>query len=81
MLAFLFGVGAIFRDDETGRSPEWLVRFSGAVFVAVWASYDRFFKERFGEGERTVREGKGEDGNGEGYGGVVVEEKNAADRV
>jgi len=85
VLAFLFGVGAMFRDDGTGRSPEWLVAFSGAVFVAVWASYDRFFRERFGEGERTVggeAEGEGEESGG--YGGIgerVVEEKSAADWV
>lgn len=47
--------------DKRGRSPQWLAQFTAAIFVAVWASYDNFFKQTFGDGERTV----GDDDGGE----------------
>ena len=51
--ALIFGAGNIFLD-KNGRYPEWYVAFANAIFVAVWASYDNFFKKLFGDGERTT---------------------------
>ncbi|KAF1984522.1 hypothetical protein K402DRAFT_380722 [Aulographum hederae CBS 113979] len=48
-------------QDERGRSPKWLVWASGALFEGMWGSYDNIFLGIFGEGERTVKTGKGED--------------------
>ncbi|KAI9674415.1 MAG: hypothetical protein M1817_001753 [Caeruleum heppii] len=41
-------------SDKEGRSPKWFQRLTGAVFTGCWASYDRFFKRLFGDGERTI---------------------------
>lgn len=49
----IFGAGSIFLD-KNGRYPDWYIAFANAVFVAVWASYDHFFKKLFGDGERTT---------------------------
>ncbi len=49
--------------DRNGRTPKWLNRVTGAVFRAVWVSYDGVFKRVFGDGERTVG-GKGEEVGG-----------------
>ncbi|KAI9842464.1 MAG: hypothetical protein M1837_007133 [Sclerophora amabilis] len=54
ILLTIFGAGALFKDKE-GKSPAWFVKFSAAVFRAIWASYDGFFKKLFGEGERTIQ--------------------------
>lgn len=53
MIVFVFAMGRMFADDR-GRLPPWLVELSGAIFKAVWASYDNFFRQTFGDGERTV---------------------------
>lgn len=58
----IFGMEKAFADKK-GRGPAWLVELLGAVFKAVWASYDLFFKRLFGDGERTI-EGDGNDGDG-----------------
>ncbi|KAA6408901.1 MAG: gliotoxin biosynthesis [Lasallia pustulata] len=50
--------------DKRGKSPAWLVELLGAVFKAVWASYDMFFKGLFGDGERTIERDEDE-GDGE----------------
>lgn len=42
-------------QDEKGRSPKWLVQLSAAIFNGVWVSYDGFFKNIFGDGERTQK--------------------------
>ncbi|KAJ5676065.1 hypothetical protein N7462_008962 [Penicillium macrosclerotiorum] len=39
-----------------GRSPPWLITYSNMIMVAVWASYDYFFKPVFGDGERTLED-------------------------
>ena len=54
--ALIFGAGNLFLD-KNGRYPDWYVAFANAIFVAVWASYDNFFKKLFGDGERTTRQG------------------------
>lgn len=53
LIMLIFGLSRNFSDDG-GRAPEWLKILSGAIFQASWASYDTYFKELFGEGERTV---------------------------
>lgn len=52
-IGILFGLGKMFADDK-GRIPGWLRELLGAVFKAVWASYDKFFQPIFGDGERTI---------------------------
>jgi len=56
VIGFIFGVQGLFADEH-GRFPEWLVQLTSAAFVGVWASYDSFFKNLFGDGERTVKKG------------------------
>ena len=52
-MAFLFGLGKIYKDGK-GRSPPWLVWMLERVFEGMWKFYDGWFKSLFGEGERTV---------------------------
>lgn len=47
-------------SDEGGRSPPWLVRLLGSVFVGIWATYDLVLKPVFGDGERTIEKKGGE---------------------
>ncbi|KAK5137648.1 hypothetical protein LTR08_007943 [Meristemomyces frigidus] len=56
VVQFIFMAGTMFQDDK-GRQPRWMREFSGAVFKAVWASYDGFFKPMFGDGERSIADG------------------------
>lgn len=49
-------MAAIFQDED-GKSPEWLVTVSGAIFKGAWDSYDNFFKKLFGDGERSITDG------------------------
>lgn len=55
-ILFLFALQRKYSDDK-GVAPAWLRKLSGAIFRAVWASYDGFFKSIFGEGERTYEKG------------------------
>lgn len=48
--------------NEDGKAPAWLVAIAGAVFKAMWVSYDGFFRPLFGDGERTVYDEDGGDG-------------------
>lgn len=52
-------------QDKHGRQPQWLREFSGAIFKAVWASYDSFFKPMFGDGERSIADGGDDVDDGE----------------
>ncbi|KAK3718318.1 hypothetical protein LTR37_005131 [Vermiconidia calcicola] len=52
-ITLVFALGKMFADDK-GRTPRWLRAFMGALFKAVWVSYDVFFKPIFGNGERTT---------------------------
>ncbi|KAF2456749.1 hypothetical protein BDY21DRAFT_266875, partial [Lineolata rhizophorae] len=54
-IALVFALQEAFKDSD-GRSPDWLVQLSGAIFAAVWSSYDTFFHDVFGDGERTMDE-------------------------
>ncbi|QIX00119.1 hypothetical protein AMS68_005636 [Peltaster fructicola] len=56
IIMFIFTLGRIFADEK-GLNPLWLRQLSGAVFRAVWQSYDLFFKPIFGEGERSIPDG------------------------
>jgi len=56
LVQFIFLMSPMFLDDK-GRQPQWLREFSGAIFKAVWASYDGFFKPMFGDGERSITDG------------------------
>ncbi|KAL8731505.1 MAG: hypothetical protein Q9166_003351 [cf. Caloplaca sp. 2 TL-2023] len=69
VLKAVFVLNRVF-SDERGRSPKWLVRLLGAVFVGVWTTYDGWMKGLFGDGERTI-EGDGDggkEGGGDGMG-------------
>lgn len=55
-IALLFAMGSMFADKD-GRLPMWMRALSGAIFQAVWASYDAFFKPMFGDGERSIPDG------------------------
>lgn len=59
-IMMIFALGRMFTDDR-GVAPSWLKLLSGALFEACWASYDGFFKDTFGDGERTVPKGKDDD--------------------
>ncbi|KAI6800610.1 hypothetical protein KC361_g2287 [Hortaea werneckii] len=48
VVSFIFLMSPMFQDEH-GRQPQWLREFSGAIFKAVWASYDSFFKPMFGD--------------------------------
>ncbi|KAJ9631024.1 hypothetical protein H2203_001552 [Taxawa tesnikishii (nom. ined.)] len=50
---FIFGLQKMFNDDK-GQAPRWLKILAGAIFQAIWGSYDGFFKDIFGDGERTI---------------------------
>jgi len=55
LVMLMFSLQRLFQDKK-GRSPKWLKAFMGALFTAVWASYDHMFKRIFGDGERTIYE-------------------------
>ena len=64
MVTWLPIISAVFKlarmfHDKSGRSPEWLQRFTGVMFRGVWISYDGVFKRVFGDGERTQEGGGG----------------------
>lgn len=65
IVAFVFSVGPMFLDDK-GRQPLWLREFSGAIFKAIWGSYDSFFEPVFGDGERTITDGGDDAGDEQG---------------
>jgi hypothetical protein len=43
---------------KTGRAPPWMARLLTAVFGFVWVAYDRFYRPVFGDGERTIGDGR-----------------------
>lgn len=55
-LLFFLGGAQIFLKPD-GTYPKWLATFLQAMFTVVWTSYDRFFKNLFGDGERTLGDG------------------------
>ncbi|KIX97804.1 uncharacterized protein Z520_06582 [Fonsecaea multimorphosa CBS 102226] len=75
-LFFVGGAAAIFLRPD-GTYPEWFAKFLNAMFAACWASYDRFFKDMFGDGERTIKEKDEDDDDDIGYRRIssVMDEK------
>jgi len=63
-LPFILMIFALNRmyQDKNGRNPPWLKALSAAIFKGVWISYDDFFRDLFGDGERSV---KGDECEGE----------------
>lgn len=55
-ISLIFAMGRMFQDEQ-GRQPAWLRELTGALFKALWASYDIFFQPIFGDGERTITDG------------------------
>ncbi len=69
----IFGIFALSKllADKKGRVPSWLRNLLAAVFKAVWIAYDAVFKPIFGDGERTLTDGGGdEEGRDENYGSL-----------
>ena len=61
LFLFVFtGAAAIFLRPD-GTYPPWFAAFARAMFMACWASYDGFFKPLFGDGERTIGDGQGDE--------------------
>ena len=52
-IQLVFGLNNRYADKD-GKAPKWLVVLTGAIFKSVWVSYDGFFYNVFGDGERTV---------------------------
>ncbi|KAI7159099.1 hypothetical protein KC349_g4395 [Hortaea werneckii] len=77
VVSFIFLMSPMFQDEH-GRQPQWLREFSGAIFKAVWASYDSFFKPMFGDGERSIADGGDDVDNGEN---AVKNERSLASRM
>lgn len=45
-----------FVADKDGKHPKWLAVLMGVHFNVMWMSYDAFFKDTFGDGERTMED-------------------------
>lgn len=56
IVAVLFAVSQVAADKD-GRFPSWLALLFNTTFTSVWLSYDLLFKNLFGDGERTRRDG------------------------
>lgn len=41
-------------NDKNGIAPKWLRLITDAIFRGVWTSYDDYFRDIFGDGERTI---------------------------
>lgn len=63
-LIILVMMGGRLFADEKGKAPGWMVAVSTVVFNLVWASYDLVGRRVFGDGERTMDESDGDDGEG-----------------
>ncbi len=60
LISAVFGLNSVFGDDS-GQAPAWLVAVLGAIFRGMWTSYDGFFFNLFGDGERTHYEDEDSD--------------------
>lgn len=60
LITLLFSMQKVFAGKD-GRAPPWLAELMGAMFKAVWASYDAFFFKLFGDGERTISKDEDEE--------------------
>ncbi|KEF62377.1 uncharacterized protein A1O9_00349 [Exophiala aquamarina CBS 119918] len=52
ILFALQGSKIFLRPD--GTYPPWMAKLVQIIFTSTWASYDKFFKRTFGDGERTI---------------------------
>ena len=52
LISAVFALNSVFGNDR-GQAPAWLVAITGAIFRAMWTSYDGVFVRLFGDGERT----------------------------
>ena len=59
LISAIFGLNGII-GDENGKAPAWLVAITGTMFRGMWTSYDGFFFQLFGGGERTYYEDEDE---------------------
>ncbi|KAI9715767.1 MAG: hypothetical protein M1812_005766 [Candelaria pacifica] len=62
ILMLVFTVASMVPNKD-GRAPPWLAKLTGALFRAIWASYDRLFNGLFGDGERTVYQDEDQEKN------------------
>jgi len=60
VIVALFAASKVFVDDK-GRLSAWMIAVSTAVFRGVWGSHDGFFRGLFGDGERTLQKGDGDE--------------------
>lgn len=67
VVLFYFAMTRILAD-KNGRLPNWFGLLMETIFHLMWSMYDRWFKPRFGDGERTVDEDGDGDGKGVGKG-------------
>lgn len=44
-------------QDKKGQAPEWLAKVLAWVMLAMWVCYDGFFKNMYGDGERSIPDG------------------------
>ena len=63
-ISLILGLYSRFAGKD-GKAPSWLITLSGAVFKSMWVSYDCFFYEIFGDGERTVDKDEGKIATGQ----------------
>ncbi|KIV78395.1 hypothetical protein PV11_10117 [Exophiala sideris] len=69
LFLFFLGSAPLFARPD-GTYPKWLATFLRAMFSAVWASYDGFFKPTFGDGERTISDDADDDEDDNFEGGI-----------
>ncbi len=58
LIMFLMGQVRKFADND-GKLPDWFGLLMLIMFGAMWSHYDLVFKRVFGDGERTIKPGKG----------------------
>jgi len=61
-LFLLVGLGGKLFADETGRVPRWLAVYMTVVLNLVWITYDSTIKPVFGDGERTQKKNRHDNG-------------------
>lgn len=49
----VFGLSRVVQGPG-GRAPAWAANLTGTLFATMWWTYDRGFKQLFGDGESTV---------------------------
>lgn len=44
----------LFSDKETGKSPRWIQKMEGGMWVVVWFTYRWMYKPIWGDGQRVI---------------------------